>query len=163
MQDLDTAQCLQSVWTQSERRNLQQQFGLSTIPLLCSICNILHYTSFFPTCFGVHASKISVLKYTPWIFLPSCHSWKLTAVPSCLHFNSKNNPQMPLCPPTSWPASPKHPYSRAKGVLAVLSVLCVLLSLGPLVHESDGGQSEMRSVLLFSVKWLERRGGRGGY
>lgn len=46
---------------------------------------------------------------------------------------------------------------------AVLFVICVLLSLGLIVHRSNGKQSETRFVLTFSVKWLAHRGGRVGY
>lgn len=125
-----------------------------------SICNVFLYTSFFLSLCNVYGNEKSVLTATPWINSPSCQSWNLMAEPSCLHFSSNTNPQIPLCPPASWPPSPEQPCSHSRRILAILSEICFIVPWTPVCH-LDGKQSETRAALLLSVKWLMHGGGRG--
>lgn len=84
------------------------------------------------------------------------------AVPLYLHFSSKPSPQIPLCPPASWPPSPEQPCSRSRRTLAILFEICFIVPWTPVCH-LDGKQSETRAALVLSVKWLMHRGGRVGY
>lgn len=87
---------------------------------------------FLLSLFGVCANEVSVLTITPCIRSPSCHSWKLMAAPSYLHFSSKTNPQIPLCPAASWPPLLSNDAAIPGGSWPS-SLKYVLLSLG---HQS---------------------------
>lgn len=129
-----------------------------------SVIQHLQYISlcfFLLSRFGVYANEVSVLTITPLIHSPLCHSWKLMAAPSYLHFSSNTNPRS-LCPPASWPPSPEQSCSHSRRILAILFEICFIVPWTPVCH-LDGKQSETRAALMLSVKWLMHGGGRGGY